>query len=85
MQFENIDISTYSGFKSDERPLSFIWRGREYLIHEIVDRWYEGGLEPGSPALSYFKVRTDDGGKHLLRNNSLFDEWAIVVQTQPAP
>ncbi len=26
MQFEHIDVSTYSGFKADERPVSFIWR-----------------------------------------------------------
>ena len=45
MQFEHIDVSTYSGFKADERPVSFIWRGREYRIHEIIDRWYEGGLK----------------------------------------
>jgi len=83
MQFENIDVSTHSGFKADERPLSFIWRGHEYLIEEIFDRWYEEGREPGSPALSYFKVRTCDGANYLLRYHSLFDSWAIVVPPQP--
>jgi hypothetical protein len=83
MQFEHIDVSTYSGFKADERPMSFIWRGRTYRIQKIIDRWYEGGLKPGAPALSYFKIRADDGSDYLIRSNSLFDGWAIVVPPQP--
>jgi hypothetical protein len=83
MLFEQIDVSTHSGFKADERPVSFIWQGRAYRIQEIIDRWYEGGLKPGAPALSYFKVRSDDGRTYLLRYNALFDGWAIVVQPQP--
>ncbi len=84
MQFEHIDVSTYSGFKADERPVAFIWQGRKYQLQEIIDRWYEGGLKPGAPGLSYFKVRADDGRDYLLRYNSLFDEWAIVIPPVPA-
>jgi hypothetical protein len=84
MQFERVDVSTHSGFKADERPLAFIWRGREYRIEEIIDRWYEGGLKTGAPALSYFKVRADDTRLYLLRYNGLFDGWAIVVPPQAA-
>ncbi len=84
MQYENIDVSTHSGFKADERPVSFIWRGREYRIHEIIDRWYEGGIKPGDNSLSYFKVRADDGSDYLLRYNCLFDGWTIIVPPQPA-
>jgi len=38
MLFEQIDVSTHSGFKADERPVSFIWQGRAYRIQEIIDR-----------------------------------------------
>jgi hypothetical protein len=80
MQFEHIDVSTYSGFKADERPMSFIRGEKTYRIQEIIDRWYERGLQPGDPSLSYFKVRADDGMGYLIRYNTLFDEWAIVVR-----
>jgi hypothetical protein len=83
MLFEEIEVSTHSGFKADERPVSFIWQGRGYRILEILDRWYEGGLNPGAPALNYFKVRADDGREYHLRYNSLFDGWAIVIPPQP--
>jgi hypothetical protein len=79
MQFEQIDVSTHSGFKADERPVSFIWRGRHYRIDAVIDRWYEGGIEAGAPALNYFKARTDTGSQYLLRYNSLFDAWAIAL------
>ena len=79
MQFEQIGVSTHSGFKADERPVSFIWRGQEYRVQQVIDRWYEGGMNPGSPALNYFKVRADNGSQYLIRYNALFDAWAIAI------
>jgi hypothetical protein len=79
MRFEDIEVSTHSGFKADERPLAFTWRGRLFAVQDILDRWYDGGLKPGSPSLNYFKVRTDGGGTYVIRYNSLFDGWAILV------
>ena len=79
MQFEQIDVSTHSGFKADERPVSFIWRDKQYRIEAIIDRWYEGGIKAGTPALNYFKVSADTGSQYLLRYNSLFDAWAIAL------
>jgi hypothetical protein len=83
MQFERIEVSTYSGFKADERPVSFIWRAQTYRIREIIDRWYEKGLKTDDPSLSYFKVRADNGRMYLIRYNSIFDGWAIVIPPQP--
>lgn len=79
MQFEPVDVSTHSGFKADERPTAFTWRGCTRTVTMITDRWYEGGREPGRPALSYFKVLANDGREHILRYNSLFDAWAVVI------
>lgn len=79
MRFETIAVDTHSGFKADERPTVFIWRGNRHIIAAITDRWYEGGMQPGAPALNYFKVRADDGGQYVLRYNALFDAWAIAL------
>lgn len=79
MQFEPIEVFTHSGFKADERPTAFVWRGRRYAVATVVDRWYEGGMRPGAPTLNYFKVRSDDGGQYMLRYNGLFDAWAIAL------
>ncbi len=79
MQFETIDVITHSGFKADEYPEAFIWREKRYPVDAIIDRWYEGGVKAGSPALNYFKVRTDNGSQYLIRHNALFDAWAIIL------
>jgi hypothetical protein len=79
MPYERIEVECYSGYRANERPLAFIFEDRRWQVEEILDRWYEGGLQPSKPALDYFKVRTTEGRVFLLRYNSLFDAWAIRV------
>jgi len=77
---ERIEVECYSGHRANERPLAFTLRDRRFEIEEIVDRWYEGGLDPGRPELQYFKVRTTEGQLFLLCYNAHFDAW---VTTSP--
>jgi hypothetical protein len=78
MDFEQITVECYSGYKVNERPIAFIYRDRKWRVVEIIDRWYEGGTESGRPALDYFKVRTEAGDIYILRYNSLFDSWSLA-------
>ncbi len=79
MRFEPVRVVCYSGSRADERPTAFIRRGWRVEIAEILDRWYEGGIDPGSPVVNYFRVRTADGEEYLLRYLSLFDAWSVRV------
>ena len=79
MKFEIIDISAYSGYKHNERPVSFRFQGKDYKVVEIIDRWYEGSLESGKPNLNYFKVRAENAEEYILRYNSLFDKWSVLI------
>lgn len=78
MKFEQLPVTAYAGYKANERPVSFEYRGRHCSVVEIIDRWYEGYRGPA--ALDYFKVKADDGRLYLLRYNSLFDVWTIRVE-----
>jgi hypothetical protein len=80
MQFEVIEVQCYAGYKSNERPLSFWFRGREYHVVAIIDRWYEGSAQSSLPLLDYFKVKTDSGESYIIRYNRLFDKWSLAVQ-----
>ncbi len=80
MPFEQILVECYSGYRADERPVAFVFRERRHEVAEIVDRWYEGGLQPGRPQINYFKIRTVEGDLFLLRYLSLFDAWSIWVE-----
>jgi len=80
MKYEVIDVKCYSGYKFNERPQSFTFRNRTLEVSRIVDRWYEGGPEANRPALNYFKIHTGDGEEFILRYNSLFDAWGVLLK-----
>jgi hypothetical protein len=80
MPYEQISVECYSGYKADERPVAFTFQGQRREIAEIIDRWYEGGLETECPAANYFKVKTTEGNVFLLRYLSHFDAWSIRTQ-----
>ena len=82
MKFKVVEVSSYSGYKPNERPTGFTFSGATYTITEIVDRWYEGGAEAQKPTLSYFKVKVEDGTEYVLRYNSLFDCWSILLKNE---
>jgi len=77
MPYEKISVECYSGFKANERPVTFTFQERRWEVAEIVDQWYEGDLKGGRPEANYFKVRTVEGTIFLLRYLSLFDVWSI--------
>ncbi len=80
MPYERIDVECYSGYKANERPVAFVFGGRRWEVAEIVDRWYEGGLEAASAQVNHFKVKTVEGRIFLLRYLTLFDAWTIYVE-----
>ena len=84
MPYERVEVECYSGYRVSERPVAFMFQNRRWVVEEIIDRWYEGGLHPNQPALDYFKVRTSEGRVFLLRYNSLFDAWAIRIPPKTA-
>ena len=67
---QKIEVIAYSGYKANERPLSFILDGRELEVTNIVDRWY--GEEHDC-----FKVLADDGEVYLLRWHRTMDFWSL--------
>jgi len=79
MHYERIQVECYSGYKINERPVAFTYQGHRWEIQEIVDRWYEGDIDPTRLEISYFKVTTTEGRIFILRYLSLFDSWSIGI------
>ena len=79
MPYEKIAVECYSGYEANERPAAFTFQGRHWEVAEILDRWYEGGIEAGRPEANYFKVKTTEGNVFLLRYLSVFDAWSIRI------
>jgi len=55
-----IHVTAYSGYKANERPRDFTVDEDLYEIAEVEDRWYE-------PEAMYFRVRTTEGKRFILR------------------
>ena len=79
MPYEKVKVECYSGYRANERPVAFTFEDRRWEIIDVIDRWFEGVVQPGRPVLDYFKVKTSEGRVFLLRYNSLFDAWAVRV------
>ena len=77
--FEQVQVECYSGYKANERPIAFTFRDQRREILEILDRWYEGGMEPNAAVVNYFKIKADEGSVFLLRYATHLDEWGIRV------
>ena len=77
--YEKIHVECLSGYKANERPVAFTYRNERLEIRDIIDRWYEGGLDARWPEIDYFKVRTTGGKIHLLRYLSVLDIWTIRI------
>lgn len=77
--YKAIQVECYSGFKANERPVAFTYQGVRREILEIIDRWYEGGVQSGRPVINYFKVKDTDGYVYLLRYESEPDTWSLRI------
>ena len=67
---QKVEVIAYSGYKANERPLSFILDGRKLEITKIIERWC--GEEEDN-----FKVIADDGKVYLLRWQRMLDSWSL--------
>ena len=65
-----ISVQCYSGYKANERPVSFNIGKKLLKVDELVDTWH--GVDH-----SYFKVLADDGNTYILKYEEGLDEWEL--------
>jgi hypothetical protein len=82
--FEEIEVECYAGYKGEETPRAFVYQEKRYAIVEVLDRWYEGGLDPKDLRHDYFRVKTEDGEIFLIRYTPRFQAWTLCRKV-PAP
>jgi hypothetical protein len=82
--FEEVAVECYAGYKGGETPRAFIYQNRRFENLEVMDRWYEGGIDPCGVAHNYFKVKTSDEEIFLLRYTPRFQSWTVCRQV-PKP
>ena len=74
----SIYVDAHCGYKANERPIRF-WLDPQldgiglmdvYEIDAIEDRWYD-------PNAEYFRVRTSEGKRYILRYSEQEDQWTL--------
>ena len=65
-----IEVQCYSGYKADEKPISFTLDGKKLMVESVIEQWR-------TPESEYFKVLSDDGKGYLLRHEEDLDVWTI--------
>ncbi len=67
-----IKVEAYSGYRADERPISFSIGKKVFMVKDVLDRWYGTGHD-------YFKVLAGDGYIYIIRHDRNIDEWELVM------
>ncbi len=79
MQMIPIRVECYSGSRADEEPRAVHLGGERLEVEDILDRWYQGGVEPGEPAAAYFKVRV--GVRTLVvKHDTDHHAWYLMAE-----
>lgn len=72
-------VECHAGYKAGEYPKRFYWDTIRFDVIEVLDRWYQGDLNPEFPAANYFKVRTSDEKSYILKHEGISDRWFLWI------
>lgn len=75
-----IKTECHAGYKAGEYPKRFYWDDICFEIEEILDRWYQGDLNPEFKPASYFKVRTTGQKTYILKHETESDRWFLWIK-----
>ena len=65
-----LKVDCYSGYKADEKPVSFKFGEKKLRIDRIIEQWR-------TPDYDYFKVQAGDGRGYLLKNDIVKGNWML--------
>lgn len=65
-----VEVQSYSGYRSNERPVRLKIGEQTLEIAEVEDRWY-------SPGETYFRIRVEGGDRYVLRHIEAQDTWTL--------
>jgi hypothetical protein len=67
-----IRVECYAGHRADTEPRRLFLGSREVAVTEVIDRWLD-------PEHRYFKLRGNDGGIYLIRQDTPSGRWELTL------
>ena len=77
MPNETIGVITYSGYRGEETPRSFIFQGKKIEVSEILRMWIEEGIKD-RVRKRFFKVKGIDGYEYEIYYDEKVKEWFLT-------
>jgi hypothetical protein len=77
MPDERIEVISYSGYRDEETPTSFMLGGEKIEVVEIIRRWIEEGVNDRRRK-RVFKVKGHDGFIYTLFRDEGTGEWFMA-------
>lgn len=74
-EFKPVSVKLRFDRNDEALPVSFMYSDLEIIIEGIIDRWYQGDRDPGSPEADYFKVVSDEGEQIMLKHEIKSNRW----------
>ena len=75
MILHDIQVSTYAGYKADERPLEFTFKEKRHKIKKILSQAYEEISDKG--LRKRYIIKTDEGLTFKLFYEENQDRWFL--------
>jgi hypothetical protein len=72
-----IEVKSYSGYRGEEVPRSFIFRGEKIEITEIIAQWIEEGIRDRTRK-RFFKMKGSDGSTYDIYSDEKTEEWFVL-------
>lgn len=72
MSEQIVRVECYAGYKADERPTRVFLGAQILEVAEVEDRWY-------SPGATFFRVRTRNGERYVLRRQDAQEVWTLAA------
>ncbi len=75
-KLKEIKVKAYSGYKGDEKPVSFNYQGDDYSVKEIMESCK---LSEKNSAIIYnvFKIKTTEGKIFKLYYDDISCKWFL--------
>ena len=65
-------VECQAGYKGDESPVRFYLGERLIEVMDVLDRWLD-------PEHRYFKIKGNDGGIYILRQDTVSNTWELTM------
>ena len=77
-----IGVECYAGWRAEQEPRVVHLETGSYRVRQVVDRWYEGGLEPTDPGADYFKIELESSGIVLIKRDHSLNAWFLLTEAR---